>query len=322
MSNGSFTSSLNRGEDSRDIPSSSKFASSPIQAPKIPAQITTISTERKNDVRKIDRFRFSAFYPERLGAGEVGKIMAYAHLEQAAPKVIKEAVRRLDLPPDTRLIAKSEEPTVPIAKESVIHVTPDVEGLVFQSSQETMSLWEDAQYVEFRFRPDSNTSGKSCSGWIHFWLEGLILASVGVTIFVAEKEVSDIFREQLAKVNAKPYRAVFPSYSHRDADIVERIELYAASIGDEYLRDISKLRSGQHWKNKLRQLINEADIFQLFWSQNAAESEYVKQEWLYALEQRKSRPDPFFVRPVYWTSTPNPSPPPELENLHFVRLPL
>ncbi|MEK7404156.1 MAG: toll/interleukin-1 receptor domain-containing protein, partial [Acidobacteriota bacterium] len=182
-------------------------------------------------------------------------------------------------------------------------------------------LWQDAQSVEFRFKAGAGAIGTACRGWVHFWLDGVILADVPVTIFVAGEEAPEIFREALEEANARPYRLVFPSYSHEDVEIVERMETYAASFGDEYLRDVSKLRAGQRWNDELKGFIGRADVFQLFWSQNAATSRYVEQEWRHALREREARPDPHFVRPVYWSPEPAPIPP-ELQPLHFAKVPL
>ncbi len=269
-----------------------------------------------------DRFRFSAFYPERVRARDVGKLIAFAHLQNVSRQVVKEAARRLDLPTGTKLVAKSDEPAVTVARESVIRVTPEIPGLRFELQEATMSLWEDSQSVEFRFRPEASSRGQACIGWVNFWLEGMILASLKVSVFVAEDDVPEIFQEDLEKVNARPYRRIFPSYSHLDSEVVDRLETYASSFGDEYLRDVRKLRSGQQWRDELTAFICRADVFQLFWSENAANSEYVEEEWRYALRERSTRADLFFVRPVYWADQPTPRPPEELQDIHFFRLPL
>ena len=59
-------------------------------------------------------------------------------------------------------------------------------------------------------------------------------------------------------------------------------------------------------------------MFQLFWSNNSIDSEFVRQEWEYALGLRRST----FIRPVYWEEPlpRNPEkglPPQELARLHF-----
>ena len=66
------------------------------------------------------------------------------------------------------------------------------------------------------------------------------------------------------------------------------------------------------------ELIDQADIFQLFWSSNSMNSEYVRREWEHA--QALGRRG--FIRPTYWEvpmpQSNNPRlPPDELAKLHF-----
>jgi hypothetical protein len=86
------------------------------------------------------------------------------------------------------------------------------------------------------------------------------------------------------------------------------------------LIDVDSLRSGEDWTDALMRLIDRADIFQLFWSQNSAQSQFCRQEWQYALQQEKLKGDTF-IRPVYWEQPLIP-PPEELEPLHFAYVPL
>jgi TIR domain-containing protein len=120
---------------------------------------------------------------------------------------------------------------------------------------------------------------------------------------------------------ARPYRRIFASYSHRDVRIAEQFEHYAAVFGDRYLRDWIDLRAGEKWSERLEELIRQADVFQLFWSWNSIRSENVRREWEYALGLGR----PNFVRPTYW-EFPMPNdpahglPPSALKALHFHRL--
>lgn len=67
-------------------------------------------------------------------------------------------------------------------------------------------------------------------------------------------------------------------------------------------------------ERELLMMIERSDVFQLFWSENAARSEYVAREWRHALQL--PREHPMFMRPVYW-KRPMPSPPRELAGFHF-----
>jgi hypothetical protein len=103
------------------------------------------------------------------------------------------------------------------------------------------------------------------------------------------------------------YRHTFPSYSRKDEPIVRACEVVVEAGGDRFLRDVRMLRAGEDWAPKLLELINQADVFQLFWSRNAAASQQVEREWRHALTLR-SIDRATFIRPVYWSSKPYPIP--------------
>ncbi|MGH3288654.1 MAG: toll/interleukin-1 receptor domain-containing protein [Streptosporangiaceae bacterium] len=87
------------------------------------------------------------------------------------------------------------------------------------------------------------------------------------------------------------------------------------------MRDVLALRSGERWEPRLPELIEEADIFQLFWSSKSMRSRYCRNEWEHALSLER----PSFIRPVYW-ERPLPQdnalelPPAGLRALHFVQV--
>jgi hypothetical protein len=140
-------------------------------------------------------------------------------------------------------------------------------------------------------------------------VDGVIIADVPLIISV-KGEVDHLeTREETRGI----YQAVFCSYSHEDEEIVKRVESACRTLGMQYLRDTYSLRSGETWNKQLLTLIEDADIFQLFWSVAASKSEYVEMEWRHAL---KLDGRSHFIRPVYW-SKPMPSPPLELRHIHF-----
>jgi hypothetical protein len=118
-------------------------------------------------------------------------------------------------------------------------------------------------------------------------------------------------------VSAAAYRKVYAAYSAGDEVILGQLEALADAFGDPYLTDLNELRSGEQWSQRLAEMIREADVFQLFWSENALASAFVRGEWEYALAL--GRPEGF-IRPVYW-ETPRPEgaglPSPALERLPF-----
>ncbi len=118
---------------------------------------------------------------------------------------------------------------------------------------------------------------------------------------------------------ARPYRKIYACYTHKDHVIVEQFMRYVKAFGDRYLRDVSDLRAGEAWDGASMKLIEEADVFQLFWSTNAAASPFVRRELEYALSLNRAN----FVRPVYWEDPlPEFGMPEDLRRIHFARITL
>lgn len=256
--------------------------------------------------------RLSAFHPKEVVVEEVQRLVAYAHLESAKTEVIRHALETLELKPE-EVRAATDTASMPVSRQAEIQVVPQAQGLQFRPSQQFLSLWEDWDSAEFHFRAAADGAGSACNGSVMFLVEGLLIAEVAISVFVRAADAAELFGEDLAEVSASPYRTIFPSHSHRDVEVVTCCERYAAMCGDQYLRDITTLRSGEQWSPRLLELIDQADVFQLFWSDNAAASEYVEQEWRHALGQPRGAA---FVRPVYWRQ-PMVDPPAELGHIHF-----
>lgn len=195
---------------------------------------------------------------------------------------------------------------------------PEVEGVEFNPPRHTFRWVEDVHRVDFRMRASSGLSGQMARGQMSVFLGAILLADIRMSIRVSSGHVDDTEAGR-EKRSATPYRKIFVSYSHHDLAIVEQIERHAESMGDRILRDWKDLRAGELWDDRLLEMIDEATVFQLFWSSNSMRSDYVRKEWEYALGLQR----PHFVRPVYWEpefpSAPG-LPPETLARLHFQRI--
>ncbi len=157
------------------------------------------------------------------------------------------------------------------------------------------------------------------------FLGAILLADIPIRFKVDSTHSEAADEQPTEPASAKPYRKIFASYSHKDLAIVEQFERYAETLGDRYLRDWKELRSGENWDERLLQMIEEADVFQLFWSNNSMRSPFVQREWEHAMSLTNK--GPYFVRPTYW-ETPLPEipennlPPSDLQRRHFTCLAL
>ncbi len=90
------------------------------------------------------------------------------------------------------------------------------------------------------------------------------------------------------------------------------------ALGLSMFIDMDDLRSGATWKDALIRMIDRSDLFQLFWSLHAAESEYVAAEWRHALDISSAK-GARFIRPIYWHD-PMPQAPEELKEINFRKI--
>jgi TIR domain/Caspase domain len=268
-----------------------------------------------------DNVKFTAYRPAILVPGKWRRMMVFMHFDDALTLTEMETRARQVLSVDSYgsvIIGESDEypdladNRLPIVQEDQITLIPEVPGIRFNPPRRTFS-WTAGLRMHaesfFICAPFSLTD-QSTRGRISVFSKQLLLAEIALDLCVARDSAPN--EEGWAKEAGQRFRKVFPSYSNNDVDVVAAMEQFQA-IGSEYLRNVLKMRSGQQW-SELPAMIADADVFQLFWSRNAAQSPQVEKEWRYAIAL------PVLVRPVYW-EIPMPEAPEPLRRLHFCFLP-
>jgi outer membrane biosynthesis protein TonB len=256
-----------------------------------------------------DLVKFSAYYPRETAPQVWQPLAAYIFRQSAANEVIKDVgnvlgaraseFRRLD---DTARVAVQEG--------AMVTAVPTLPGFQINPPQITLGFYEAMHRFDFKVRATSAPVDQAVNGTLTFSVEGVIVSELPLSIFIGHS-----VGEALTGAITRPvYQAIFCSYSHKDTQIVEKVEKAYKALGLTYLRDVTTLRSGQDWNDELMRLIDKADIFQLFWSESAAQSQFVRQEWEYALKMKRE------IRPVYW-SQPMAPVPDALNAIHFAYTP-
>jgi hypothetical protein len=292
-----------------------------------------------------ENVQFTVYRPNAVQPEVWYPLLAFAHLAERRPdappghpdpleqvqRLAEQALGAALSYPVTRVDAGAGVP-----REGQLTFAPFVEGVDFNARSQTFDWQEDVHQQSFRLKARPDTPGRVLRGQLTVYLGAFILADIALTFRVditAPPSPTPTIRRtllatspasptppqpELTPVTAVPYQRVFPSYSHKDLAIVRQAEVYGRALGHVYLRDRLALRSGEEWEVRLLELIDKADIFQLFWSSNSMKSEYVRREWEHA--QALGRRG--FIRPTYWEvpmphSTNPPLPPDELAKLHF-----
>lgn len=114
------------------------------------------------------------------------------------------------------------------------------------------------------------------------------------------------------------YRHAFLSYASADrTEVLKRVQgLRAAGI--DFFQDVLSLEPGEEWEQRLYDEIDRCDLFLLFWSSNAAKSEWVKRETERAVARQRETDGSPEITPVIIEGPPPATPIPEpLRHMHF-----
>ncbi len=205
------------------------------------------------------------------------------------------------------------EPFSQIQRGTVLKLTPRIEGFVLNPPTPKEVVWyEDIQHVSFRLQAESRLAGHPVLGFIEVEVGPISIAHIPLSIRVrAPGEPEEV--AETATSMAQSYRKIFCSYSYKNNDIVEACKAaYEALAISVYLAKYS-LDGGVNWNPALHHLIQDSDLFQLYWSTASRESSNVEDEWRYALSIVSQKSE-YFIRPVYWEE-PLPLLPPELSHI-------
>lgn len=296
----------------------------PQRTPEITGSVTLPSMTLPKDAALPfhEDVQFTVYRPRVARPFEWTPVLAFAHLGAAplgsdpSDDPIRQVEQRARAVLGDRTDTYSsvrQDSSVGLPEEAELTFVLDLQGFDVKAPRRTF-LWVNAVHMEeFQVRAGTELNGRAGRGSLQVYHGSILIAEVRLAIQV-DARVPSVVADNA--VSAKPFRKIFPSYSHLDTAIVEEFEAYAEATGDRYLRDVRQLRSGELWSARLREFIHESDVFQLFWSHNAMKSRYVEQEWRYALALCR----PNFVRPTYWEE-PMPAapglPPDELRQIHF-----
>jgi len=262
----------------------------------------------------LEQLQFSAYYSNAVGVGMWNTLLVYAHIASALQAVRADAARfKNEMGPIPREVRAQASQLM--TRGIPITIVPRCQGVTFNPGPVSFIWLEDSHQARFRFYADNRLTGSTGNGLITIYVGPLIIATIQLSFLFLTQEQALQLAERQGNVEARAqvYKQIFTSYSHDDKAVVLACRNVYRAAGLNTLIDIDTLRAGQHWNATLMRMIEACDVFQLFWSPRAAASQYVRQEWQYAVQHYKGEG---FIRPVYWEQ-PLVPPPQELSMLHF-----
>ena len=308
-----------------DAPSPAPPGPVPSPPPPSPAPPSPVPAPRAVD----HDVQFTAYPPLAVRLAEWYPLLVFAHkgtpFKDKTGKII-DATADVERQADVLLGGRKQDFTQlrtfssqAVPRGNSLRFVPWLEGATFNPPEASINWLEPLHRQEFRFLVSKAPETGVLPGSITIYKGIFLVAEIPLRIAVSES--APMAGGPSVPTPAVHFRKIFPSYSHRDSTIVDSVIEHVETTGDKYVRDVVMLRAGQVWGEELLKYIDEADVFQLFWSSNSMRSPYVRNEWEYALKSSKQS----FVRPFFWED-PRPEdqtlglPPAALGRLHFARL--
>jgi hypothetical protein len=277
---------------------------------------------------------FTTYFPGKVNSGSHYSLIIYAHLLSTFEAVEKDAQKFSDELGGKDQISKRAKQFARLLRDTPITITPECDELDLDPPSLTKKWNGEKVRYNFDFKPDS-LGGELLFFRISIQVSGIEIAHIKCSIEVADiQQEPHILTDEVKLDNplaatkfdiqtSSMYQKIFISYSRSDKEVVETYRKAQLALGNEVFMDTYSIRTGENWRKALARAIDEADIFQLFWSHNSAVSDNVRDEWDYALKYKCPKTlCASFIRPVFWIDPMPAKPPIELAHLHFRYVPL
>ena len=264
---------------------------------------------------KSDLVDVSAFAPAAGRAGDDVLIQIFLHLPEQAAAAAALA-QMADADTTERGVTTL---AVDIGRGQRIDIILEAPGLTIDEPAQFLIWRGEKRACQFIVSLPQDAAGRTC----HMTVRAVV-ASVpvgvlkfGLKIAANTEAVPDRPDHRIPDV-ARRYERAFLSYASTDRmEVLKRAAmLKAAHIS--FFQDILDLEPGQRWEKRLYEEIDRCDLFLLFWSSNAAKSEWVIREAEYALGvKNKSVRETPDITPIILEGPPVPLPPESLRHIHF-----
>ncbi len=217
-----------------------------------------------------------------------------------------------------RIVTLVEDARSGVPRGAGLVVVPEIADVECSPPQASMTWAGELEEVRFLLRAGAHREGTTVEGSVRVFCGALVIAEAAVEFAVVSDSAAPAPLSEQAAVS---YRRIFPCFSPRDVELVAGFAAVAEALGDRFTADVIAGRSDDTPDEWMLPLIEQADVFQLFWSTHSMQSASCRRQWEAALATRR----PGFIRPLYWEH-PFPRapglPPRSLESLRFIRVPM
>lgn len=256
----------------------------------------------------LDTVDCSVFSPPSAPAGSTVLVQVFLHIpEQAARAQFMASVM------DQAATLKGVQTLkVPVARGSSVTVTLSGDGLGVDEPQQAVVWRGEPVFCQFLVSLPEGSRAKSFHSVVRIAVDGGL---VGRIVFALSASPDSAAPQSVPQgTSARRYNHAFLSYASPDRkEVLKRAQILQAA-GVSFFQDTLKLDPGTRWEKEIYRNIDGCDLFLLFWSKAALDSEWVIKEAEYALKRQGVGDMPDIV-PVILEDPP--LPPPSLAAIHF-----
>ena len=256
----------------------------------------------------------TVFAPPTVPARDSFMIQVFAHLQEHAEEAQKLA-QRFDGEAEARGFVNLE---VEVERGSKLTFHLVMPGLEIDEPLKTLVWRGSPASVQFGGTVMKGHPGGNVIGTVTISQAGVPVGHIKFKLTVTATKQSLERKLRPAGDAARHYERAFVSYASQDRnEVLKRVQMLAR-LGIEYFQDVLTLEPGQRWERELYRHIDESDLFLLFWSSAAKQSQWVHKEVQYAIARRgDDELAPPEIVPIPIEGPPVTEPPPELAHLHF-----
>jgi hypothetical protein len=287
-----------------------------------PIEGMALNAESPPAVAEADELSCSVFTRSEASPGDSFIVQVFAHLAEQAEQLAARALKTDELAEERG----SETLDAPVARGDELTVKLDMPTLEVDEPVQSF-VWKGViKCLQFGVSVPEGCAPKSLFGKVtvcqntvpigHIRFAFKVLAG-GAAPIRALAAVEPARAEQPAGEFVR-YRQAFISYCSKDrAEVLRRVQMLRL-VKLKFRQDLLDLEPGQKWESTLYRYIDESDVFFLFWSKAAKESEWIEKELRHALERKGGRDEaPPEIIPVIIEGPPPAAPPSYLAADHF-----
>jgi hypothetical protein len=257
-----------------------------------------------------DMVECSVFGPPSAPPGKTILIQVFLHLANQAERASFLATT-MD---SSAKLKGAKSLDVRIKRGARVEIVFSADGLVVDEPVQSVVWRGEPAYCQILATIPAGTSGQSFFPVIRVSVDGKLVGPIKFRLS-SDDTASQPTSEPLGD-HAGPYRYAFVSYASTDREeVLKRVQMLEV-LKTKFFQDILSLDPGDRWEKKLYENIDRCDLFLLFWSQAAKDSQWVLREAEYALAHQRTNngQEPDLVPVVLEQNVP---PPENLSAFHF-----